>query len=320
MLSCSQRAPIRKNNMLFETIACPICEKSDYAVIFKSRDFRLGTCDSIFQVVRCKFCRFIFLNPRPKGEEISKIYPFDFNKSDKSILYKIIEPCFSIANNSTTKLLQSHKKTGKVLDIGCGNGSFLGLMQKKGFDVWGVETNTESKAFAPKSLKERIFYKKIEECGFSDKSFDIVTMFHSLEHILDLKGTLGRIKTILKDDGILYICVPNADFYEFKLFKAYNHNLDLPRHLNFFSRDTLERLLSGNGFMAKKFLNNSIFESVLTPASFYHSFFNFMDNRKISLSKIIKRLTFFPFVIMRMAVRLFFIFDGQNLEVLCFKK
>ncbi|TRZ96079.1 class I SAM-dependent methyltransferase [bacterium] len=303
-----------------EEINCPICGSSKHSVFLKSKDFRFGISNDTFQVVKCHGCGFLFLNPRPIKSSIGSFYPADFNQRDRSFLYKIIEPYFKITQKSTINLLQKYKNSGKVLDIGCGNGDFVFAMLKTGYDAWGVEPNPGSERLASKQLKGRILYKDLQECNFAIRTFDIITLFQSLEHIHDLNELFREIGRIAKDDAILYICVPNTDFFEFRIFGPYAYNLEVPRHLYFFTPETLSKLLEKNRCNAIRFIRNSLFESVCTPASFYHSIVNFFNHRGIIVNNLFKVLIFIPAVFLRFIIRILFFFDDQNLKVMCARK
>jgi len=303
----------------FENISCPVCASSDYALIQRTKDFRLKISDTVFSIVRCNKCEFVFLNPRPSKAESMNFYSSDFHKQDNTLFYKIIEPFFRLSQESIGKTFKKYKKSGSLLDIGCGNGSFIMFMQKFGYDVRGVELNPEAEKFASNLLKDRIFYKELKDCDFPEKTFDIITMMQSLEHVYDLNEILSEIRRVLKDDGILFISVPNAAFFESRLFGPYYYNLEAPRHLYFFTKESIKSLMLKNDFLVDKFFRNSLLESVSTPASLYHSLWSFLNDRKLLTNDILKGLTFFPLVIVRFFLRLFFIFDDQNLKVLCSK-
>lgn len=305
--------------MELENIVCPLCSHNENGVLFKSGDFRFNSGDRNFTVVKCKECGFMFLNPRPARNEIAGFYPPDFNKIDRSFSYKLLEPCFRLAQESTIKSFKKYKRSGKSLDIGCGNGEFILAMQRHGFDACGVEANPEAKKFADRRIEGCILYKDIKECAFPQKSFDVITCFQSLEHIHDLGGLFTEIGRVLKDGGLLYICVPDSDFFEARLFGPYYYNLEVPRHLYFFTKNTLQALLSRHGFKAVRLFRESLCEMVSTPASFYHGIWNFLSDRGIRFNKAIKSLTYVPLVIIRLIVRLIFLFQGQNLKVLFIK-
>lgn len=304
-------------NLRLEYIDCPLCAGKNYSVVMKSRDFRYHLTDNLFEITRCRNCGFAFLNPRPQAQELRLFYPDNFSRKDDSILYKIICPCFKIIEKQTIAVLKKYKKSGKTLDIGCGNGNFLLKMQEAGFDAWGVDPDQGAKNFTSVKLSGKIFYQELRDCNFLSQSFDIITMFHSLEHIADLSGTLKEVSRVIKPDGILYICVPNQDFFEFRYFGPYSYNLEVPRHLSFFTKNTLSQLLRNYGFNKRKFIKGSIFEIVVTPASFYHSLVYFLADRGVALNDFFNFIIFLPLVLIRALVRFLFLFSGQEIKVLC---
>lgn len=305
--------------MDLEKIDCPICASSENRLFLRSRDFRFGLSSELFQIVKCRECGFIFLNPRPVKNAIGDFYPADFNQRDRSLSYKIIEPYFKIVQRDTLRILKKHKPSGKALDIGCGNGDFVFALRKEGYDAWGVEPNPGSQALASQELKGHILYKGLEESNFTSGTFDVITMFQSLEHIHDLNALFMEIGRIAKDDAIFYICVPNMNFFEFRIFGPYAYNLEVPRHLYFFTRQTLRRLIEKSGLKSIRFIRNGLFESVSTPAAFYHSINYFLQARGITINRILQSLFFIPLVFLRLFIRIILFFDDQNLKVLCVK-
>lgn len=305
--------------MHLEKISCPICDSDDNRETIRSKDFRYNISDETFSVVKCDNCGFFFLNPRPLKLEVFKFYPSAFHQKDSSFFYKLIEPYFKIAQKSTINLLKKYKKVGKSLDIGCGTGGFVMAMLQNGFDAWGIEPNSEAGNFTDNCLTQRIFYKELKDCHFLEKTFDIITCFQSLEHIYDLNELLSGVRRVLKDDGLLYICVPDTNFFEFKMFGGYSYNLEVPRHLYFFTKRSVNDLLLRNGLMVERFLRNAIFEIILTPASFYHSLVYFLNDRKININAPLRYLFFMPAVFFRLMMRILLLFEGQNLKLICNK-
>ena len=111
----------------------------------------------------------------------------------------------------------SNKKTGKILDIGCGTGDFLKYMHSSGWETDGVETDLGAKLIAEKKLG-----KKIEE-NFAqikgEKKYDVISMWHVLEHVYNLEGYLKKVNKLLKKGGVLVVGVPNCASYDAKKYK-----------------------------------------------------------------------------------------------------
>jgi SAM-dependent methyltransferase len=309
----------KEKRMRLEQLNCPVCNCTMHKLFFETRDFRLKTCDELFKIVKCANCGFIFLNPRPAQEEVVNFYPADFNRESPTWIHRLLSASLSPIRNSIIKILKKYKNSGKLLDIGCGSGRFLSLMQEQGFDVWGCELNANSREFAPRSLAGRIFYKELSECNFPEKSFDLVIMLQSLEHIYAVDKLFQEIKRILKDDGVLYIYVPDSDFFEFSFFGPYYFNLEVPRHLYCFTRNSLGNLLSREGFKVERFFRAHPLEIFTTPTSLYYGIWAYLEDKNISRNKMLKNLTFLPLIIARIILRLFFICDEQNISVACCK-
>ena len=140
------------------------------------------------------------------------------------------------------------KPGGKLLDIGCGSGDFLSFMEKNFFDVFGVENNnTALKICAKKKLK---VYNSLE--ALSDKSFDVITLWHVLEHLPKPEEVIANIHDLLASNGVLVLAVPNFSSHD-RLH--YQHNwaaLDVPRHRWHFTPEGLEQMLSKAGFKLQK--------------------------------------------------------------------
>lgn len=306
--------------MKFERIDCPVCDGSDNTLILKAKDYRFGLTGDIFNIVKCNVCDFTFLNPRPHEAVIQKYYPQGFNRQDRSFSYLILKPFFTLAQRNTLRLLKKYKQGGKILDIGCGNGEFIQYLYLNGYGVYGIEQNSGAKEYACRLIKDKILYKDIQQCNFEPESFDIVTMLQSLEHIYDLNNLFKEVHRILKRDGILYICAPDINFYEYFLFGKYAYNLEVPRHLYFFNRKTVSKMLLKYGFIVKTITGDSLWDFVSTPASFYHSMMYFMNEKEIKLNSLLRKLFFLLLVTLRCVFRSLIRFQSQNFKIISTRK
>jgi SAM-dependent methyltransferase len=305
--------------MRLEVINCPICNSDKNEILFFTKDFRFKLTDDHFEIVRCSHCEFIFLNPRPIQNEINNFYPIRFYKSGYFLYYKAFGLFFKFIQKPIIGSLKKYKRSGKLLDIGCGTGHFISQMRLGGYEVYGIETSENAKNFIPDSLKNRIYDRNLEECGFQENSFDIITIFQSLEHAHNLNRLLKEAKKILKPDGILYLSVPNYDFFEYRIFGPYAYTLDVPRHLYFFTKRSLRNLLLENGFVIDRFIRNFIGELFITPASIYHAVWSYFADKHKLRNRMLKLLSFVPLVMMGFLLHILFISEGHILEVGCKK-
>src|SRR5690554_362153 len=130
------------------------------------------------------------------------------------------------------------KKKGNLLDIGAGTGDFLAFAKSKRWEVLGIEPSSTAKELAQK--KGVPFVEGTEE--LSDNSFDVITMWHVLEHVRDLDKQLSELKRICKPGGYVIIAVPNFKSYDAKYYKEFWAAYDVPRHIWHFSKTAITKL------------------------------------------------------------------------------
>ncbi len=130
------------------------------------------------------------------------------------------------------------------MDIGAGTGDFLAEAKKRGWEVFGIEPDEEARKLA---LEKGI--KLSEHSGnFKSEKFDVITMWHVLEHVYDLKNQIIELEHLLKKNGLLIIAVPNFQSYDAHYYKEFWAAYDVPRHLWHFSQSSFKHLFSGTGF------------------------------------------------------------------------
>ncbi|WKK76615.2 class I SAM-dependent methyltransferase [Marivirga salinae] len=232
---------------------CPVCSASNLKNHKVIKDHSVS--QESFNIMICDNCNFQFTNPRPNEEEIAKYYQSDeyISHSDKAnspinFIYKVARK-YALA--SKRKLINSitKDKKGRLLDYGCGTGYFLETMQKNGWKTYGIEPNDSAREIANTKGKVQ---ESIEELKLKNKKFDVITLWHVLEHIHNLNETIKILKTILKEKGKIVIAVPNIESYEQKVFEEEWAAYDVPRHLYHFSQDTMNTLMLKHGLKIKK--------------------------------------------------------------------
>ena len=228
---------------------CPVCKKSNFKAFLETRDYFFTK--EKFELVQCTDCDFVFTNPVPAPEQLSKYYDspdyLSHTANNKSLSAFIYDSLRSINLKNKYDLVSSFKNSGKVLDIGQGTGEFLNYLKKKHWEVTGIEPNESARKFAKQHYKIDVFAEeKIET--LPEKSFDLVTLWHVLEHVPDLHGRMNDILRLIKKDGILIIAVPNLNAPDFSFYKEKWAALDVPRHLYHFTEATMQTLLNQFGF------------------------------------------------------------------------
>ncbi|MDO9565591.1 MAG: class I SAM-dependent methyltransferase [Candidatus Desulfaltia sp.] len=222
-----------------EMVACDLCGDNDFTFLYNSHDY-LSFSPLIFELKKCEKCGLVGLNPRP--ENISDYYGKYRKGSIKKDIFEFLVP-------NRIKKIKKFKKGGRILDVGCGQGGFLNTMLKDGWEIYGVELSKDACDFA----RETYGLNEINNCDllsldFPDNFFDVITLWHVLEHLGNPKDTLKMIYKILKEDGLLLVESPNFCSIQSRFFKDKWFSLDLPRHLYQFSPKILKMYLKETNF------------------------------------------------------------------------
>lgn len=176
-------------------------------------------------------------------------------------------------NKVAYRSIPYYKKNGTLLDVGCGLGSYLSMIQKIGWKGVGIELNKRAARYGREILKLDIRTGMIDDFDFPEKSFDVITMWHSIEHFTSPKQALIKAGRIIKDDGLILISTPNYDSLDRMIFKANWNGLEVPLHLYYFTPATIQRLLVSAGFTIERVVHT------IRPADMKKSIVNVMNER-----------------------------------------
>ena len=227
--------------------ACPICRSTSYPLLFTAKDYT-STGES-FSIVKCVGCGFVFTNPRPDQISIGRYYQSKKYISHSGGSQSLLDRAYIFARRITVRwklrIISKYRSKGNALDYGCGTGEFLMKLQSNRWVVTGVEPSVEAREKAFNLLQIPI-YPTLE--NIHNSKFDIITLWHVLEHVHDLEKILTSLHSLLNDDGIIFIAVPNHESQDATEYKAYWAGYDVPRHLWHFSKNTMKRLLDISGF------------------------------------------------------------------------
>jgi 2-polyprenyl-3-methyl-5-hydroxy-6-metoxy-1,4-benzoquinol methylase len=237
-----------------EVPACPICRATNFQEYAAGYDYELLTCANRWRFVKCAACGHVWLNPRPAIAALGVIYPPTYYAYN----YERINP---IARRAK-ELLDGRKMAGilrhcpaqprSYLDIGCGDGRFLRLMERRGMpreSLYGLELDRN----VVQGLRCRgytgVFCDRAEDArSLPESAIDLVTMFHVIEHVDNPGAVIGRILGWLSPGGVLALETPNLDSLDARIFRrTYWGGYHIPRHWNLFTPATLRRLLEANG-------------------------------------------------------------------------
>ncbi len=205
-----------------------------------------------FALSSCAECGFIFTNPRPEKDNISKYYEssdyISHSNSTAGLLNKIYQFVRRYLLNKKIKLVDRYLEDDRsLLDIGCGTGEFLNACKKLGWLTKGVEPNKNARSLCHENYNlDVIDESKIET--ISPKSFKVITMWHVLEHVHTLKKRIEELSGLLKYNGVAIIAVPNRESYDAVYYEKYWAAYDIPRHLHHFSATNIKSLFQQHGF------------------------------------------------------------------------
>lgn len=188
--------------------------------------------------------------PKPKGRELALYYEssdyISHTDAKKSMVDKVYQLVKKYALQNKLKLINSFQTEGKkILDVGCGTGEFLKTCKTNGWNVVGVEPNKNAQELAISKFdnnKPTTVVSDIEEV--MSQKFDVITLWHVLEHVPDLEIYILKLKALLKPDGVLVIAVPNYKSFDAMHYKEFWAAFDVPRHLWHFSKKSIELLFA----------------------------------------------------------------------------
>lgn len=199
--------------------------------------------------------------PQPKAEELLGYYESDdyisHTDSKETVVDKLYQIVKKHALSNKLKLINSFKTADKnLLDVGCGTGDFLLVCKNNGWKVSGVEPNAKAKIAAENKLKgtkDSEIYSEINRLN-SETQFDVITLWHVLEHVPNLQAYISSLKKLLKPDGVLIVAVPNFKSYDANHYKQFWAAFDVPRHLWHFSKKSIQLLFEKHEMSVVKIL------------------------------------------------------------------
>ena len=245
---------------------CPFCESENTRSFLKLKDYFLSQED--FEICGCDNCKLLFTTPRPDQSVIGKYYKSEdylsHNEHKKGLVPWIYKQVKKVNIRNKYRFCGIHSNS-HLLDFGCGVG----------------DMSDDARRFASEKLGKTVVTPE-EIFTLPHSTFDVITMWHVLEHIDDLRYQTEQLHRLLKDNGRLVIAVPNYKSYDAEYYKDKWAAYDVPRHLNHFHKESLQNIFAGSfeldgihplrwdafyiSMMSEKFLGhgNSFVRGILT--------------------------------------------------------
>lgn len=265
-------------------MACIYCKTENLKVEFEITDI----FDDTYGFKKCKRCSTWYLDPQPSAIQLEQAYGRDYYGEGKSKFNPLTQKVFNqIKKWSILFFSKRLKKKDKVLDIGCGDGSFLeALNATVNIEMHGLEMEGESANRCARKKDIHLTVEAFKKDLFKPNSFDVVSLIHVFEHLPYPRNTILELNKIVKPNGLLFIEIPNINSLQFKLFKSNWFHLDPPRHLNMMDPKSLILELEKAGFEC---LESSYHSTQFGPFGFQQSLLNALGFKRDVLYEYLKR-------------------------------
>ena len=237
--------------------ACPLCSGVHLKYVMICTDFYAS--GEPFELFSCEDCHFTFTQGFPAGAAMDRYYESseyiphsDIGKGIMNNVYHRVRK-YMLGRKARLVMKETRCSSGKLLDIGAGTGYFPSAMAEKGWEVEAIEKSARARAFAKEKFDLDV---KPEEAlsALERGTFDVITLWHVMEHLEKLNETWDRLYELLTDKGILIIAVPNRASYDAEKYGANWAAYDVPRHLWHFTPGTIQQFGSKHGFiMAERY-------------------------------------------------------------------
>ncbi len=250
------------------------CHDYEYNVLYKSN------------LIRCEKCGLYCLSPKPALKDLFSFYPSEYANysKSKSIITRFLVSMYERKSKTEVRNLIGNK--GRVLDIGCADGSYLDLLKGSKWELCGTDI---SHASAKTAIENgyKVYIGEVESVDIPANSFDLIRMSHVIEHVINPKTTLEKAYHILKPGGHLIIETPNVACPDFYIFGKYWGAFHFPRHIHLFSINTLQKILEDSKLIIRDI------DFTLMPTGWSLSIQNFLSY-KLNLTIVNGRISIYP--------------------------
>lgn len=251
MGAVSTALPTRRADAAGE--ACPLCENAECAAVLRIETTRP------FVIRHCGACDFAFAAPRPDAAELKAFYTFSYfdRTAQTGFGYHGYREVAEL--NAQYMWRQFHRYVRvdhapgrRLLDVGCATGGFLHAAKQDGWDGVGLELSTEAVQIARKEFGLNVIEGDVDSQELQQGSYDLVTCWHVIEHLVDPFAALCRIRELVTPQGFLFIELPNWNSLGRRIKQARWSQLKPPEHINFFTPASLSKAVRKAGFKVSR--------------------------------------------------------------------
>jgi len=205
-----------------------------------------------FDLLLDKELEMLITSPQPKVEDLGRYYESEDYISHTDSKSSVFDKVYQLVKNYTIKqklqLINSFQSEEKsILDIGCGTGDFITFCKQNDWNITGVEPNKHARNLASGKINSKasrtVIFESIENLIKNNtEKYDVITMWHVLEHVPNLEEYISYLKQLLKQNGTLVIAVPNYNSYDANYYGKFWAAFDVPRHLWHFSKKSIQKI------------------------------------------------------------------------------
>ncbi len=236
---------------------CPVCQSTNIYPLFIAEDHTVS--HESFPIWECGQCQLRFTQDIPDESHIGPYYQSEEYISHSNTSQGLINQLYqrirkiTLTRKRKQVVKLSKRDRGSLLDIGCGTGDFAGTMQEAGWKVYGLEPDAHARRMA--SERHRLEVSEPDSLfALEPEQFDVITMWHVLEHVHRLHAYLDQMRKLLKPGGTLLIAVPNYQSSDAAHYGEKWAAYDVPRHLYHFSPSTMAQLVGQHEFHVERHL------------------------------------------------------------------
>ena len=265
----------RGEPLRLESVECDLCGLTVVEPVGVGEDFEYWTSPDSFLGVRCTQCGLVFLDPRPASDELGRIYPpdyhaYDFTEERFGLVHTVRE---RLESRRILRWADDMPTDATVVDIGCGDGFHLDLLNRygpAGWTVLGVEPDVDA-AERARQKGLTVHATTLADAPIEKGSVDLVILIQTIEHVPNPVELLGQIAEILAPGGRLVVVTDNVDSPDFRLFRSRHWGgWHWPRHWHLYSKETLGRTAEAAGLEIEEIT------TIVSPVNWVYSVRNLL--------------------------------------------
>ena len=263
---------------------CPLCTNPHSQELFQATSWERFAQNKVFVIRRCDRCDSVFTAPSMTDAELEEFYSQGLYRSTQNRFGRIVDAVSNVFQRIRLHRINRLKTGHKLLDVGCGKGRFLAHAAQHGWDVYGLEPADNGREIARGRLGDRVV-ASFNELP-SERPFDVITLWHVLEHISEPTSLLREIHPHVGPDGVICIAVPNFGSLQARIGGALWGHLDVPRHRVHYTPQTIQRTLERSGYTTLRIAHFSL---EFNPIGVLQTLVNLSGCEPGLIYKIIKR-------------------------------